>query len=113
MNIKVVVFNVDELVLEEKGLDFETEMDWLHVSNITHKKIFEIPDELNQHDPIETIWIMKQVQKTLDSLKENKEIDSYNDELIKNIVLEFQNNIESIEQDLDWKVRDYLRGNKR
>ncbi len=93
MSLKVVIFNV-----------------WLNdsTSNIQYQEINDIPSELNQIDPIETIWIMKKIRTTLDSLVEDKVIDSYNEELFTSMTKEFQNNLESIEQDLDWKVRDYL-----
>ncbi|WP_430510855.1 hypothetical protein [Gottfriedia solisilvae] len=108
MSLKVVIFNVNDTELEEQGVDFENELHWLKESNIQYQEINEIPLELSHLEPIETIWIMKQIRSTLDYLVEYKQLESYTEELIVQMTKEFHNNLESIDQDMDWKVRNYL-----
>ncbi|MFE8703968.1 hypothetical protein ACFYKX_25680 [Cytobacillus sp. FJAT-54145] len=43
--LKIVIFEANEEELEEQGLDFENEMNWLKESNIHVKSIIEIPEE--------------------------------------------------------------------
>jgi hypothetical protein len=109
MSKKLVVFSVDEEKLSELGFEFENELCWLEESAIYAGDVYEIPEGLGDLEPIETIWVARQVRRSLQVLLEYKQIDNFSEELVAQMVQEFHDNHESIDQDLHWKVCDYLK----
>lgn len=104
----VVVFNVDESQMEELRSDLDQELDWLRESGVYHESIFEIPEELSDKEAIETIWLSQQIEKILqEAKKEHPSIQIT--KLVSQLVQELHDNHETVDQDLDWRVREWLK----
>lgn len=110
MSIKVVVLEVDDNKFSEKGenLCFETELGWLKESGMNLKGYVDIPKELENIDAIETIWVKRQVEATLEQLERDGDIERYTEEQVVELVKELHGNHESVDQDMDRRVRDSL-----
>ncbi|MCC2248896.1 hypothetical protein JUJ52_02855 [Virgibacillus sp. AGTR] len=110
MAIKVVIVKVDEEELERNNPDssFEEEMGWVEESGLHMQNSIDIPIEAENHDPIETAWIMSEINQQIEHLKESDEITDITPENYIKIVKEIQGNYEPIEQDMIWKINDIL-----
>lgn len=69
---------------------------------------FDIPEELQDLDPIETLWILKQVRESLEALVEDGRISSYDDAKVIEVVKIIHDNHESIDQEIYWRIIDEL-----
>lgn len=112
MKQAIIQISYDPEYLEKEGTFLENEINgWLDDSrvNVTSiQDIDNIPEELKDLDPIETIWIMRQVKRSLDQLMEEKAIQYINDELIIRLVKELYENHETVDQDMEWRICDSL-----
>lgn len=106
--LKVVVIYGNEEKLKAEGVEFDNEIQWATQGALELRNIFEIPQELADLEPIETLWILKQVRDSLDSLVESGEISEYNEAKVVELVKILHDNHESVDQDLDWRIRDEL-----
>ena len=109
MSFAVVLFEINDQKLKDQGYQFDTELNWLVDSGIFAKTIYPIPDELKDLDVIEVLWLMRQVEENLKWLKEEGKIKEVTDELIIELVKEIYDDHESIDQDIEWRVGDYLK----
>jgi hypothetical protein len=109
MSFAVVLFEIDDQTLKEQRYQFDTELNWLVDSGIFAKTIYSIPNELKDLDVIEILWLMRQVEENLKWLKEEGKINEVTDELIIELVKEIYDDHESIDQDIEWRVQDYLK----
>lgn len=110
MTIKIAILHVDEekLANEHPDSSFETEMGWVADSGIYLQDTITIPDEVADGSPIETAWILREIEEQIEALKEEKRITDVSQEDFIKIVQEIQNNYESIEQDMNWRICDVL-----
>lgn len=110
MTTKVVILEVDEGTLQQENPDssFEAEMGWVKDSGIHMQDTYTIPEGLEDVSPIETVWIMREVDEHIAHLKASGEITEISKEKREAIIKEIQGNYESIEQDMIWKINDFL-----
>lgn len=106
--LKVVVVYGNEEKLEKEGVEFDNELEWATQGALELRNIFEIPEELADLEPIETLWILKQVRDSLNSLVESGELNEYDNVKVVELVKTLHDNHESVDQDLDWRIRDQL-----
>jgi len=105
---KVVVLHVNNETIEEFESSFETEMGWIEQSGISLSEHYSIPEELSDVNHIEVVWLHRQIKETLDYLKETGDFTDISPTLEIELIKELHENHESIDQDIDWRVRDYL-----
>ncbi|QST02631.1 hypothetical protein IMZ31_18965 (plasmid) [Pontibacillus sp. ALD_SL1] len=116
MGIKLAIIHVDDEKLggiaEEFQADasqqFENEMEWAKDSGIELGDYYSIPSELEDYHPVEVVWILKQVRDTLQHLKEDGKIEKVTPELEIELIKDLYENHETIDQDIDFRVCDYL-----
>lgn len=106
--LKVVVIYGNQEELKKEGLEFDNELEWATQGALELRNIFEIPEELKDLEPIETLWILKQVRESLDALVEDAELSEYDDAKVIELVKHLHDNHESVDQDIHWLVRDQL-----
>lgn len=109
MSFAVVLFEINDQKLKEQGYQFDTELNWLVDSGIFAKTIYPIPNELKDLDAIEVLWLMRQVEENLRCFEEEGKIKKTTNELIIELVKEIYNDHESIDQDIAWRVENYLK----
>ncbi|OXB94888.1 hypothetical protein [Parageobacillus galactosidasius] len=109
MSFAVVLFEINDQKLKEQGYQFDTELNWLVDSGIFAKAIYPIPNELKDLDAIEVLWLMRQVEENLRCFEEEGKIEKTTNELIIELVKEIYNDHESVDQDIAWRVENYLK----
>lgn len=106
--VAVLDVNKDMMAEASPGTSFESEMGWVATSGITLDDFVEIPEEAGEENPIETVWVMREVDDQIRFLKESKLVDEVSTEDRMRIVNEIQNNYETIEQDIEGRICDLL-----